>query len=278
MSPHAQQSFVNDLVEMAEAYRLLPQVRDELRDTQARLDSALNTVQRLEGKLHDRHAEIDGLHSQIRALEVSRDDAELRFLEAADRTEKALAFVRTVFGNSGQLLQALEPKPEPKADPTMPAQTGSEMSAQTSAISFVTEGATSATKALPLSETGLNVPSGSISNEPSQAVGSERAADPTPTSGVNGPSVGSEDIASSHSETVADIVPATPISEGQSDPLPTASQAPASDTSANSQAGVRSGPYSGKRYHDYPYYVSLVGWLEGGGTEEDYNWRPAANG
>jgi hypothetical protein len=118
MSPHAANSLVHDLVQMAQAMEQLPMVRDELRDTQARLDAALNTVQRLESKLMDRATEIEGLHIQIRDLEVARDNAELSFLEAEDRTEKALAFVRTVFGNAGQLLQAVEPvKEELKAEP-----------------------------------------------------------------------------------------------------------------------------------------------------------------
>ncbi len=34
-------------------------------------------------------------------------------------------------------------------------------------------------------------------------------------------------------------------------------------------------PYEGKRYYDHPVYMTLAAWQDGGGTEDDYNWRPA---
>ncbi len=33
--------------------------------------------------------------------------------------------------------------------------------------------------------------------------------------------------------------------------------------------------FTGKRYYDHPTYMSLAAWLDGGGTEADYHWRPA---
>ena len=78
-----------------------------------------------------------------------------------------------------------------------------------------------------------------------------------------------------------------PQAEGQSEPLPMegSGQAPSGTTQMDQPASpidTRSEPatgkYFGKRYHDWNYYVPLSAWLAGGGTEEDYNWRPAAFG
>lgn len=244
MSPHAQASFVNDLVEMAEAYKHLPMVREELRDTQERLNAALNMVQRLEGKLLDRANEIDAKNATIRQLEVARDDAELRFLEADERTTRALDFIKSTFGNAGTLIQALEPKSEPQPQPEVAS--------------------------LPLSEVGLNVPPSNESASGQDATASattalssvntesgERAADPTLSSNVPTQS----DHSSVH-EHVTETAIATDNGSKQDDGI--------------LAKPIEHGPYSGKRYHDHPYYVTLSGWLEGGGTEADYHWRPAS--
>jgi hypothetical protein len=222
MSPHAQQSFVNDLVAMARAFEELPLVREELRDTQARLDAALSTVQRLELKLIDHKNEITDLIYQVSAMEASRDDAELRFLEADDRTEKALAFVRSTFGNAGALIQALDPKPEPKVE----------------------------------------------------------SESPLPEAGTFTALSGEDGVAPDHGQSSEPVPTVEPMPKGQSEPDPTGQAGqPIAEKIAEvlpSETNVVSGPYVGKRYHDHQFYVSLHGWLEGGGTEEDYTWRPSA--
>jgi hypothetical protein len=115
MSPHAANSLVHDLVQMAQAMEQLPVVKEELDQAKHHAELQSTHIQNLEIAILGYKQEIETLHSSIRSLEVSRDDAEFRFLEAEDRTEKALAFVRTVFGNAGALVQALDPpKPEPE--------------------------------------------------------------------------------------------------------------------------------------------------------------------
>lgn len=112
MTGHQINSLVGDLVAMAQAMERLPQVEAELDRANTVIEDQAKAIQRLEIKLIDAKAEADALQSTIRTLEASRDDAEFRFLEAEDRTASALAFVRTVFGNAGALIQALDP---PKA-------------------------------------------------------------------------------------------------------------------------------------------------------------------
>ena len=109
MSPHAANSLITDLVEMAKASERLPIAELELSEARQDLHSKGDHIQRLELRAHEYKAEIEALHAAIRDLEVARDDAELRFLEADERTASALAFVRTVFGNAGSLIQALDP-------------------------------------------------------------------------------------------------------------------------------------------------------------------------
>ena len=109
MSPHAAGSLIADLVEMAKASETLPLIQADLDRANEAIEAYAKQVQRLELQAIDRKAEIDTLQSIIRTTEASRDDAEFRFLEIEDRLQSALAFVRTVFGNAGALIQALDP-------------------------------------------------------------------------------------------------------------------------------------------------------------------------
>lgn len=115
MSPHAANSLVHDLVQMAQAMEQLPQVQAQLDRVNGDLEHAFATIQRLELKLLDRANQIDTLNASLRAAEVAKDAAETMFLEADERTQRALDFIKATFGNAGSLIQALEPpKPEPK--------------------------------------------------------------------------------------------------------------------------------------------------------------------
>ncbi len=118
MSPHAMTSLVSDLVEMAKAVELLPKVEAE-RDEAIRHGHELaNLVQRLELKAHDRNQEIEALHAKVRELEVQRDDAELRFLEADDKINRLVNLVRGATVTLGEAVKEPEmPQPEPEAAP-----------------------------------------------------------------------------------------------------------------------------------------------------------------
>lgn len=122
MSPHAANSLVHDLVQMAQAMEQLPQVQLDLSNAHADIDRKADHIQRLELKLIDRANEIDNLNQRIRELEVAKDEAETMFLEAEDRTTRATDFVKNIFGSAGSLIQALEPpKPQPTPEPTVEA-------------------------------------------------------------------------------------------------------------------------------------------------------------
>src|SRR6185369_9528112 len=126
MSPSTD-NFIHSLVEMSKAFEELPQVRNELDMVRHDLDSRTNTVQRLEAKLIDRANEIDALNAKIKELEAAKDETEYRFLEAEERTHRALDFIKNSFGSAGALIQSLEPpKPEPEAHEVPVPLTGAE--------------------------------------------------------------------------------------------------------------------------------------------------------
>lgn len=107
-------NFVHELVVMAKAMEELPQVKAELDTARADNQLYLITIQRLELKLVDRANEIDALRQELRQVEAARDEAVLAFLEADDRTGKAMAFVRSLATNAQNLLDAALPaNPEP---------------------------------------------------------------------------------------------------------------------------------------------------------------------
>jgi hypothetical protein len=119
MSPHAANSLVHDLVEMAKAFEELPYVREQLRVAETTTVRDGETIARLEIRIMDMKSREDELLSCIRSLEVERDDASFCELEANYKATAAVAALRSVFSNVGEALKTLQPEPkaEPVADP-----------------------------------------------------------------------------------------------------------------------------------------------------------------
>lgn len=128
MSPNVG-NFVHDLVEMAKAMEELPSVKDALEVERNVSKIYADQVQERELRIIELKAEIDKHLETIRGLEVAKDAAETMFLEADDRTARALDFIKATFGNAGALIQALEPA---KASPTaeVPVQAVSEVAGE----------------------------------------------------------------------------------------------------------------------------------------------------
>ncbi len=114
MSPNTPNDFIGSLVEMAEAYRELPKVQEALKIANDACAIYAKHVSDREESILKLKAEAEALNSRIRSLEVERDDAQFHALEADDRTQRALDFIKATFGNAGTLIQALEP---PRATP-----------------------------------------------------------------------------------------------------------------------------------------------------------------
>lgn len=226
MSPTVN-NFVHDLVAMAKAMEDLPHVQAELDSTKADLEQSRVVVQNRELSILNLKAEIETLQAKVRTTEAERDDAEIRFLELDEKTNKVLANVAAIQANALAVQESLNPpKPVPMPEPE--------------AQQSVHEAASEVMKA-----------------NAEQAQGHESTG----------------------------IMPAPAPEQGQGEVNPIsisnlsgqqATDAPiAQESSISSEAfEPAKGPYSGLRYYDHPTYVPLSQWLEGGGSKEDYNWRP----
>lgn len=215
MSPHAANSLVHDLVEMAKAFEELPFIRAQLLDAEAISKRDGETIARLELRIMELKITQDELNAKIARLEVERDDASFRELVAIDRGDGAVAALKTIFSSVGETLKALQP--EPKVEPVV-----EQYREQARPLEFSTP---SPVEAEPIGSQG------------STQVSGESAADP-----------------------IADPVPQTGTE--------TVSEASSSEQSTH-------GPYYGLRYHNVPVFITYWDWIEGGGTEADYHWRPS---
>jgi len=94
-------------------------------------------------------------------------------------------------------------------------------------------------------------------------------------------------VQSDNASTVGPQDTAPTTGQSEADPIASTTQATQSPSVSSATVPIQEGassiasdptkPYLGKRYVDHAYFVSLSGWLAGGGTEADYNWRPDAN-
>lgn len=253
MSPHAVNSLVSDLVSMAKAMEELPLVQQELQYAQ-------ESLERLNDALGEREAEINGLNNKIveltlrlKSTEASRDDAELRFLELDERAGKAIAFLASAAAHmvdAKELLKEHEAKSAPLVE-AYPA---------------------SASPAAPVS-TAEPLPD---AIEPSKSSG-ESATDPT--------------VSQTHSDDYPSVTGTTATlqedalaSEGvsvQPDPSPVTTISPQAKLPSFAEADVLpladatspSNPiksYLGRRYSEFPGWISYDSWIAWGGTDEDY--------
>lgn len=263
MSPNVG-NFVSDLVEMAKATEQLPRVQEELDRANTQVEELAKALQSRELHIIDLKNQIDDLNAKLRAMEVSRDDAEYRFLEADDRTDKALAFVRMVQENAGSLLAALTPpKPEPEAGNV-------DQSHSTQALSG------SSTSALPEPST-----SGGLSGDQSEMQSTQTGQSEVPPISVTTPGntetpavSPAPDQASASSPSWAEPeTPPTPFAlSSSSDPSPIAGEVAGTSADASSTTTSTSDkPYIGKKWSEVvPRVWAKEEWIAGGGTEESW--------
>lgn len=115
MSPHVG-NFVQDLVEMAKAVEQVPILQAELNETVKGLENALSHNQGLESNIIGYKAQIEDLQAKVRSLEVERDDASFRVLEAEDRENGILLLARNMQNDLAVIMNRLDP-PKPQPEP-----------------------------------------------------------------------------------------------------------------------------------------------------------------
>lgn len=116
MSPNVG-NFVHDLVEMAKAMEMLPQVQADLEQAN-KLNSEQGTViAAREESILKLKSEIDALQAKVREAEQGRDAAETMFLECDDKLSAFRRLAQTFSTDLGSLIQAQQP-PAPMAVPS----------------------------------------------------------------------------------------------------------------------------------------------------------------
>lgn len=118
MSPHAMTSLVSDLVEMAKATEMLPQVQAECDRLREQHVKDGDTIADREIRIMELSNEVADLNSRIRSLEVERDDYGFRALAADDKANALAAVLRTTQATVEAALKAAEPEaplPTPEA-------------------------------------------------------------------------------------------------------------------------------------------------------------------
>ena len=107
-------NFVHDLVEMAKSHERLPELERENAELREACDRHGQTISDRELAIHRYKEDIETLHSRIRDLEVSRDDAELRFLEVEERAITVTNRLRDMQVILGHAVDTIDPpKPQP---------------------------------------------------------------------------------------------------------------------------------------------------------------------
>lgn len=104
-------NFVSELVIMAKAMEELPIVKAELEQAYQRTTEQAETIQRLELRILDMKNGYDTLSHSMSKMEADRDEAVKAFLEADDRAQQAVGFIRSAMSNAASFLQAVEPAP-----------------------------------------------------------------------------------------------------------------------------------------------------------------------
>jgi hypothetical protein len=271
MSPHVN-NFVTDLVTMAKAMEELPQVQHELEVANGRIATLNESLLARDTDLEQARNYAASLEQKVRDTEVAKDQAETMFLEADERTSRAVDFIKATFANAGALLQALEPaKPEeprktlgelvreanaaPQADsPTASVPTGTEMDDTFERI---------AAASLPPSETGV-----SVSADPTGAHTSDSSYSKTEAIDASASTVDHSLTSASSGESATD-----PTAAAATDLSQTASSSIANSTDAAGMNTEPTRPFTNRRYIDVPGWVSHEDWLAGGGTTINYYWR-----
>jgi len=117
MSPQVS-NFVHELVDMAKAVELVPQLQSEVDQLHSKLSEAERHNQGLETNIISYKQQIEDLASKVRSLEVERDDASFRVLEAVDTAHSVLTQARAAQDILAKVIAKLDPpKPEPETQP-----------------------------------------------------------------------------------------------------------------------------------------------------------------
>jgi hypothetical protein len=257
-------------VAMAQAFEELPKVRQELEAKSHDFDTAQDMIQNLQLRIMDYKNQLDEANARTRKAEVERDHAETMFLETDSKLDAAKGVLNALMGNASDFLRAVEP-PKPEPEPVI--ETTPEPKHDMFPEPEYYQKAESAPTPTDASSTASSFNSLLAAPDASAASG-ESVASSTMGESASSPISATAQATSSTS----DAMTATSSAHLSDAPEVASPSDPTQGTVSSSESGLNVStdsvpslrPYAGKRYTDVPFYVSLVEWLNGGGTEEAY--------
>jgi hypothetical protein len=193
-----------------EARAKVPALQAQADDLTRKLDDAQRHAQGLEANIFEYKRTIDGLNAKVRSLEVERDDAGFRELEAQERIATMLNALRGFRHDIDETVDKVDP---PK--PAEPAQ-------QPVSNAGVPAPNVNPSQNIPITDHGLNQSQG------------ERVPDPTPS--ANAPATNESSSGTAQSPTVG--APDNAAPSGQSDSNPPSAPSTVPTPSNASGAGV----------------------------------------
>jgi hypothetical protein len=267
-------NLASSFVAMAQAFEQLPIVKAELESANTHIEEYAKQVQRLEMRLMDAKEELDLAHAATRKAEVERDHAETMFLETDSKLDSAKSVLNTLIGNAGAFLQAVEPpkpEPEPVVEPVPTFEHHEREIDQVAAMEApqAVDPTIAPSWAMP-TPSPYTAPDGSAVSDESVASSPQGESAPLPSVTTSMQEDATSPSPTAISSGVKNTASAsTQSSEGVSVPLDPTPAMESSSENVSPDFPPRK-PYEGQRYTDWPAYVSLVEWLNGGGTEELY--------
>ncbi|SRR6266849_818549 len=291
--------FLNSIAEAKRAFDAEPEYQQRIRNLEDNHEEQLETIAKRELHILGLKQANEELMQKLRSVEAERDDAGFRALEADDKVQGLLTLVHQFVGDGLKAISAVEGR-------ELFVIGKDEHQGNIASIDLLEDANRELNDELQRLQTDMRLAqeqltrpfAPSVDTASSQGEGTDhwynslrqdregqRAVDPTIASTPS--SIAPEEVTNASSVVSGSIE----SQEGQSDgpfaktedvtPVPNAASAGAeSETSAVSNASPpernrdRSTFYKGRKYYDVTYYVPLHQWLEGGGTREDYEWRP----
>jgi hypothetical protein len=264
-----------------EARMQVPALTSQISDLTRRLDQSQRHSQELETSIIDYKRTIDGLNAKVRSLEVERDDAGFRELEAQERIATMLNALRGFRHDIDETVDRVDPpKPaEPAPQPVSDAGVSAPVNPAPQNIPITDHGDQSASSPTP---TSTPIPSGQdqpVASAPAMDTSSSAPATGTPANPPANATTPEGESASHPTAQSTEPTPAHASGEG-------AGPSDAADSSNNPQAyrpfegqasGVGAaikdgaGPRKtedyepGKRWYQKPECMSTADWVAAGG-------------
>lgn len=262
-------NFVRGIAEAYQALEREPELLDRIKRLEETAHRDGQTIAQREERIHQLKGEVEALTSKLREVEKERDDAGFRLLEAEDKTNGAVTLLQDMFENLGETLAALRADGKDQA-----VRISNEewkdwenlKAARDAEVERIRREAEEAVRKQQEEEARIRA---EVEAETQRRLA--EANNPTSEGAAFLTTIASSETVVGQSEPN----PTVPMEESQSQPVSSTSALHGEPAALQDLPSQPQGKYFGKKYAEWPYYVSLATWLGEGGTREDYEWKPA---